>query len=98
MKISVNDQEYFTITPMQRNVMAYNHDEDALDAKIMHDLEFILKHKYERCFERLYNEWFPKLVALGFTEIPSDPDEFAELVFAQPTYKDRKAREADAQL
>lgn len=56
-------------------------------------MAWILQYKYERCFERLRLEWLPKLEARGMAEIPSDPDEFAELVFAQPDYKDRAQRE-----
>ena len=30
------------------------------------------------------------------TTIPTDPDEYAELVFAEATYKDRKTRDDEA--
>ena len=58
-------------------------------------MAWILQHKYERCFERLKLEWNPKLEARGLTEVPADPDAFAELVFSQPDYKDRSQREEE---
>lgn len=59
-------------------------------------LQYILMHKYERCFERLKKEWEPKLAANGVASIPTNPDALAELIFAQPNYKCRKTREAEA--
>jgi hypothetical protein len=56
---------------------------------------WILQHKYERCMTRLKSEWLPKLEALGFTEIPSDDDELANLIFSQPNYKNRSQRDLE---
>lgn len=53
----------------------------------------ILQHKYERCMNRLRLEWEPKLLERGLEEQPVDDDEFAELVFSQPDYLDRSARD-----
>lgn len=58
-------------------------------------LSWILQHKYERCLERLKLEWLPKLEARGISEIPSDDEFFAELIFSQSDYKDRLTREED---
>ena len=58
-------------------------------------IAWILKHKYERCIERLKAEWFPKLEQRGIDEIPLNDEAFAELVFAQADYKNRSQREAD---
>lgn len=60
-------------------------------------IKWVLTHKYERCLERLKLEWIPRLEAKGITEIPSDDDEFAELVFNQSDYKSRSQREADSE-
>lgn len=56
-------------------------------------MKWILSHKYERCMERLRKEWEPKLQSLGHKELPLDDDEFAQLVFSQPDYKNRSQRE-----
>lgn len=50
-------------------------------------------HKYEQCFDRLKKEWEPKLKAAGVAMIPTDNDAFAQLVFSQSGYKNRKVRE-----
>lgn len=44
-------------------------------------------------------EWVDggKLAANGVNSIPIDKEELAELIFAQPNYKDRAARQAEAE-
>ena len=56
----------------------------------------ILQHKYERCLERLRLEWLPKLEERGIESIPTDDEEFAELVFSQRDYKNRSQKDAES--
>lgn len=97
MKISVDDRELFTLSETQKNVIRNDiHDED-FEADMQRRLQYILMHKYERCFERLKKEWEPKLRANGVDMMPTDPDKLAELIFKQPNYKNRSQREREAQ-
>jgi hypothetical protein len=98
MKISVNDQELFTLNETQKSVIKNNIHEDEFEADMRRRLQWVLMHKYEQCFKHLKSEWDAKLPALGVTSVPTDPDAYAQLVFAQPTYKSRKARELEASL
>lgn len=61
-------------------------------------MSWILKHKYERCYQRMLLEWEPKLLARGIEELPITEEEVAALIFSQPDYKDRDAREEDARI
>ena len=97
MKISVNDTELFTLSEVQKKVIKNDIHEDIFDEDMKRRLEYVLTHKYERCYERLKKEWEPKLVAKGVAMIPTSKDAFAELVFGQPDYKGRKARELEAE-
>jgi len=97
MKISVDDVELFSLNETQKKVIANEVMGSILDSDLKRRLQYILTHKYERCFERLKKEWIPKLEANGVTSIPVDKDALAELIFAQPNYKDREARELEAQ-
>lgn len=80
-----------------------NPDKDFPDAAIAsisetQDLErmiYILKHKYEKCLERLKLEWNPKLASRRITEIPTDDVEYCNLVFSQADYKDKAAKDAE---
>lgn len=56
----------------------------------------ILQHKYERCLERMKLEWVPKLEQRGIDSIPTDDEEFAELVFSQRDYKNRSQKDAES--
>lgn len=93
MKISVDDQELFRLSETQKKVIKNDIKEEIFDEDMKRRLQYILTHKYERCFERLKAEWEPKLRANGVAMIPTDPDALAELIFSQPAYKSRSDRE-----
>ncbi len=92
MKISVNDQHLFTLSETQKKVIMNDIPSDIFDEDMKRRLHYILTHKYERCFERLKKEWLERLIQKEIM-IPKDPDAFAQLVFAQPEYQDRKTRD-----
>lgn len=96
MKISVNDQELFILTELQKQVMQNNVLSEIFEEDMKRRLQWVLMHKYEECFKDLKNEWDQKLAANGVKMIPTDPDEYAALVFSQSNYKNRSAREAEA--
>lgn len=93
MKVSVNDQMLFELSDMQKKVICNDIHSEILDDDLKRRLHYVINHKYNRCFKRLKDEWEPKLAKAGVKAIPTDPDEFAALVFAQPDYKDRSQRE-----
>jgi hypothetical protein len=93
MKISVDDQELFTLSETQKQVIKNDIHEDIFEDDMKRRLQYILNHKYERCMIRLKNEWVPKLKESGEKSIPLDDDAFASLVFSHPEYKDRKSRD-----
>jgi len=99
MKISVNDQELFSLSETQKKVIQNDILSESFDEDMCRRLKWVLvDEKYCKCFERLKKEWEPKLAASGLRSLPTDPDEFATLVFAQPSYKNRSARDAQAAL
>ena len=93
MKISVDNQDLFTLSETQKKVIMNEIHEDIFDEDMKRRLQYILTHKYERCLERLKREWEPKLKSSGAKSIPTDNDEFAEMVFKHPEYKSRKQKE-----
>lgn len=95
MKISVDDQELFTLSEMQKNVILNDVLEEIFDEDMKRRLTYILMHKYEQCFKRLKTEWDEKLKDNGVQMVPTDPDAYAQLVFSQPNYKNKSAREEE---
>lgn len=93
MKISVNDQELFTLSETQCKVMCNEISDDIFTNDMKRRLQWVLMHKYEQCFDALKKEWEPKL-AQRVESIPTNPDLLAELIFAQPDYMNRKQRDA----
>jgi len=96
MKISVNDIELFTLTETQKSVIKNDIHEDEFDVDMSRRLEYILINKYDNCFNRLKAEWDQKLIDNGVQSIPTNKDAYAQLVFSQPNYLDRKARDLAA--
>ena len=92
MKISVDDKELFSINEIQKRVIMNEISEDIFEEDMMRRLLYVISHKYEQCFERLKKEWEPKL-ALRVSSLPTNKEEFARLVFAQPEYCSRKVRD-----
>ena len=98
MKVMVDGQMVCELNDTQQKVIMNDILSDEFDADMKRRLNYIWMHKYERCFERLKKEWEPKLAEKDrkISSVPLDKDAFAQLVFSQPDYKDRKAREAEA--
>ncbi len=95
MKISVDDKELFTLSEIQKKVIQNDIHSDIFDEDMKRRLQYILTHKYEQCFIRLKQEWDQKLAESGVKIIPTNADEYAQLVFSQSSYKDRAKREKE---
>lgn len=98
MKIKVNDKELFELSDIQKQVIQNDISSDVFEDDMKRRLKWVLMHKYEQCFKRLKAEWDGKLLANGVTMVPTQPDEYAALVFEQPNYQDAKKRNASIQL
>ncbi len=96
MKISVDGQELFALSEVQQKVIKNDIHGDIFDSDMKRRLQYILTHKYERCFDRLKQEWMPKLKD-RVSSIPTDDEALASLIFSQPDYKCRKTRDCEAQ-
>ena len=96
MKISVNKVDLFELSAIQIKVMQNNICCDIFEDDLKRRLQWVLLHKYEQCFKELKKEWDAKLLANGVKMMPTDPDEYAQLVFSQPDYKNRTQRDAES--
>ena len=93
MKISVNDQELFTISETQEKVIKYYINSDIYENDMKRRITWVINEIHKEAFKRLKAEWEPKLAAKGIESLPTNKDAFAQLVFSQPEYKDRSARD-----
>lgn len=96
MKVYLNEFEVLDLNATQLSVIANDIPVLELEDDLKRRLSYIITTKYEACYKRLFDEWLPKLAARGVQSIPTDKDLFAQLVFAQPDYKDRATRDAEA--
>ncbi len=95
MKISVDGKDLFTLTETQKKVMQNDIATEVFQADMERRLKWVLAHKYEQCFSRLKKDWDKKLADNGVASVPTHADEYAELVFSQPNYKNRSQRDAE---
>lgn len=104
MKIQVNGQEIFELSETQKKVIQNDIPSEIFEEDIKRRLRWvIMDEKYQKCFKRLKDEWtspdadgMSKLERNGVSSIPTNTDALAELIFAQPNYKNRSTREIEA--
>jgi hypothetical protein len=97
MKVSVNDQEIFSLAEWEKDVIKSDINADDFDADMKRRLEWVLRHKAEQCYIRFEKEWLEKLRADPIVQsIPKSKEAFVALVKSRPDYKDRKAKDVEA--
>lgn len=94
MELKSDNVPFFSLNDTKKRVIFNEIDRDQFDEDMKRRLRSTIQHEYDRCYKHLKSEWEPKLLANGLNSIPLDPDQFAELVFSQPNYSDKKARNA----
>jgi len=95
MKISVDDKELYTLTETQKKVIRNEIPEDIFVSDMERRLKWVLMHKYEQCFKKLKAEWDTKFHENNVKSVPTHPDEYAQLVFSQPNYKNRSQKDKE---
>jgi hypothetical protein len=93
MEVKLNDVPVLQLNTTKQKVIKNDIHEDEFSDDMARRLNCVLTHKYEACYERLKKEWEPKLIARGASSLPTDKDAFAELIFSQPDYLNRKQRD-----
>lgn len=96
MKIFVETDMVYEIDDLKKKVICNDIMEDIFEEDIRRRVRYIIEHKFERCLQRLKDEWIPKLKD-RVTHIPTDDMQLASLIFGQTDYKCRKTRELEIQ-
>ena len=97
MKVSVNDQEVFSLAEWEKDVIKNDIHADDFDADMKRRLEWVLRHKAEQCYIRFEKEWLEKLRSdPSVQSIPKSKEAFVALVKSRPDYQDRKMRDVAA--
>ena len=97
MKISINDTELFTLTETQLKVLKDDIPNETFEEDIKRRIIYYPIHKCEQNFKRMKARWEPILASRELS-IPIDEEELAQLIFAQPDYKDRSARDLESKI
>lgn len=98
MKISINDQELFTLSDTQKKVIQNDVLSEIFEEDMKRRIKWVLlEEKYTQSMLALRREWEPRLKQKGYKVLPTDDDEFAKIVFSQPDYMNRSQRERTSQ-
>lgn len=95
MKIKVDENVVLELSETQIKCIQNDIPTTIFSQDMSRRVSYVMKQKYWNCLKRLKNEWIPKLKESGLSSIPLDDDEFCNLVFSQPDYKDREARDLE---
>jgi hypothetical protein len=97
MQIKVDDVVVLELSAIQLQILQSEINEDLLTADIQRRAAWVISHKLEQTFASLKKEWEPKLIAAGATSLPVSAEDFAAMVFSQPTYQSRKQKDLAVQ-
>lgn len=95
MKIQVEGKSVLELNETKKKVIKNNIPDEIFQEDMERRVHYAIHHKYEQCFKRLKEEWDQKLKD-RVDSVPTDPDKYAELVFAQKDYLSRSQREKEA--
>lgn len=93
MEIRFNNKKILEMSKTKEKVIQNEILSEIFEKDMERRLCWVLTHKYKNCFNKLKEEWTPKLKERGVEFFPTDDDKFAELVFSQPDYEDRSTKE-----
>lgn len=93
MKVSVNDEILFELNDIHKKVLADELHADSIEDDMKRRMQYIIMYKYETIMKKLRSKWEPKLKKEGVKMLPTDDEEFAQLVFDHPEYQCRTTRE-----
>lgn len=96
MKIYFEKELVYEIKPWQLEVLKAELPASTLESDIKRRIEWVISHKIEQVYERLKKEWVDKFMNdPAINEIPADPEKLIQLIKAQPSFKDREARDKE---
>lgn len=98
----MDELQWLLDNPIKKQVILHNIKSDNFDADmtrrvawgIQKEFPNPIQEKYNSCLQRMHLEWDPILEERQLA-IPVDSDAFAQLVFAQPDYKDRDTKDLE---
>jgi hypothetical protein len=94
MKVMIDNELILELSDVKKQVLKSEIHDHIFDEDMKRRIQWIIIHKYEECFRKLKDKWDPILVVNGVKMVPTDQDEYASLVFAQPNYQSRSERES----
>lgn len=96
MKVSIDDVELFSISEIQKKIIAHVIPSEILDADLKRRIQWIITHLHDEIFKDVKKEWLP-IISQRYSSIPTDESQLAELITSQPDYKNRSQRDQETE-
>ena len=92
MKVTVDGVDILELSKVQEDIIKHEIPSEIFEDDMIRRLKWIVMRKHEQAFKKMKEEWDHKLEKAGVEFIPTNPDEYAKLVFSQPDYQDKDSR------
>lgn len=89
MKCTLGEKEIFELSPTQINLLAHLIPIHQLEDHIQGLIHYVIGQKLRECAGKLFEEWKPKLVKEGVTQVPLMDIDLADMIFKHPDYVTR---------
>ena len=99
MQIKINDEVIYTINEVELKVLKDEINSDQLYDIFVQRIIYAISRKSGEISKKMFDQWlYGGLLSMnGVTEVPLNKAELLQLIFSQPNYKDRAARDAEQQ-
>jgi hypothetical protein len=100
IEIKVNNTVVYTVSDLDIMVLKDAINSNELSAVMGSRLASAIAAKTDQIAIGMFKKWLygGLLAANGITEVPLNKEDLLQLIFAQPNYKDRAARDAEQEL
>lgn len=87
MKCILNDKEIFELSPTQMNLLGHIIPINQIEDHVTGLIHYIIGQKLREAAQKLFEEWKPKLLKEGVSQVPLMDIDLAKMIFEHPEYK-----------
>jgi hypothetical protein len=94
MKVTIDNEVVYEVTDTIKKVLEYDMPSSTIHEEVCRRAAWAVDVKKSACWEEICRVWMP-ILSERYPSLPTDWEELAKVVFSQPDYQDRDARERE---
>lgn len=95
MKVKANNKEILNLQPWEKKLIETELFMVDTDEDLIRRLKWVIQHKMDVCYKNLRQIWEPIFTEEGVKFLPTDREEFVNMVLAHPKFKSKEQREEE---